>query len=652
MDVRTELVGASDAVIADAIQYADPMVLRGLLYQLTGNERIAATKVTVKSGPVLSTAELARAADLDFVRAEAIAFLKSHRDQGAPNIPPGPPHRIDRSIELALGADIPACDRELWREQLALDPWARGLSAPLPSKQVDFSVAVIGAGMGGLNAGVHLKHVGIPFMMFEKNSEVGGTWFENRYPGARVDTPSRAYTHIFGADFEQPYAFCPRKDNLAYFKWVADKFGLRNSIQFDTEVTTVIWDEGAKLWEITANGPNGRISQRVNAVIASVGFLSRPNLPTIAGMQEFKGPAFHTARWPADLDLTGKRVAVIGTGATGYQTVPEIAKRAAHTYVFQRTPNWCSDVADYLAPFPPQATWLDRNFPYFTNFTRLSLSWIYGPEALPRALHIDPNFKDPHARSAHNKQLREHMLAFIQWKLESRPELMEKMIPEAPPLSARLIVVDSQECIYDALLRDNVTLVSDPIEQIKPRGIRAAGNEYPVDIIVYATGFKANDFLWPMEVRGRDGVRIEELWGNDGARAYIGTLLPGFPNFFMLYGPNTNNMGGLGIVDLEEMMTRFALECFKGLITEEKQSVDVTTDAYWRYNAELDSQEAQMIYMDPRASNYYRNTHGRSAVNLPIDIRRMWRWLRHPTMPSSDTDGGIRPYFGEDLIVR
>jgi 4-hydroxyacetophenone monooxygenase len=678
MTDKSELLTATDETIDNAVKYADPMVFRGLLYQLTGDESIAATLATTAyirdSKPdsaskdfalVQSKADVSNASEVAMIQSKAAAFLKSYRDQGAPDIPCGPPERLPRSLSLVTGSDIPASELEMWLEQLALDPWARGLvwQGPPPSQDLrKFVVAVIGAGMGGLNAAVQLKHAGIPYFVIEKNDEVGGTWYENQYPGARVDSPSRTYTHIYGVDFEYPNAFCLQRENLRYFKWVADHFNIRNDITFKTEVKSVVWDETAKLWGIKADSPDGPRVWRANAVIASVGFLSRPNMPSIEGMETFEGNAFHTARWPAGFDLKGKRVAVIGTGATGYQLVPELAKLAGHTFVFQRTPNWCFDTKSYLDPFPAQVNWLDRNFPYIRNFIRFRLSWLAGPETFSPIMRIDPQFEDPHARSAFNKKIREQQLAFIKRKLASRPDLIEKMTPVAPPYSARPIIVDTDYSIYDALLRDDITLVTDPIRKIIPNGIEVqGGGEYPVDIIVYATGFKANDFLWPMEVRGRGGKRVEELWEKDGARAYLGTMLPGFPNFFMIYGPNTNNFGGLQIVDFEEMVTRFALQCIGGLITQQKRTIDVSLDAYSRYNDEVDRAEALMIYKDPRAHNYYKNDSGRSAANNPIDIRKIWTWLRNPLDgrvngeqsgdPEAIASRVVRPYFREDLIV-
>ena len=665
MTEQSELLTATDETIDDAVKYADPMVLRGLLYQLTGDQSIAATEAATITIRNTDLTTVSNPSDLALLQSKAAAFLKSYRDQGAGDVPYGPPERLRRSLSLAAGTDLPGSEFELWLEQLALDPWARALvwQEPPPAQELrKFSVAVIGAGMGGLNAAVQLKHAGIPYFVIEKNDEVGGTWHENRYPGARVDSPSRTYTHIYGVDFEYPNAFCPQSENLRYFKWVADHFDIRKDITFKTEVKSVIWDETAKLWEIKADGPDGPRVWRANAVITSVGFLSRPNMPSIEGMETFEGKAFHTARWPVGLDLKGKRVAVIGTGATGYQLIPELAKLAGHTFVFQRTPNWCFETRGYLDPFPPQVNWLDRNFPYIRNFIRFRVGYLTGPEFVLKSMRSDPEFKDQHARSARNKIAREQQIAFIKSKLASRPDLIEKMIPVAPPYSARPVIVDANYCIYDALLRDDVSLVSDRIARIKPNGIEVEGGaEYPLDIIVYATGFKANDFLWPMEVRGRGGKPIEELWEKDGARAYLGTMLPGFPNFFMLYGPNTNNFGGLQIVDFEEMVTRFALECLAGLITRKKRSIDVSLDAYWRYNAEVDRAEALMIYKDPRANNYYKNESGRSAANCPIDVRKIWTWLRNPAGGRADgrqlgdaeaiDSPVVRPYFGEDLVM-
>ena len=218
----------------------------------------------------------------------AAAFLKAYRDEGAGDLDSGPADRLQHSLGLCAGEEIRDAELDMWLETLAVDPWARSYTwsaEPSADQLAGFSVAVIGAGMGGLNAAVQLKHAGIPFTVLEKNAGVGGTWFENRYPGVRVDSPSRTYTHTYGVDFPFPNPFCPQSENEKYFNWVADTFDLRRDIQFDTEVTSAVWDEDASVWEIRAEHPDGPRTWKVNAVISCVGFLARPNVPPIAGME-------------------------------------------------------------------------------------------------------------------------------------------------------------------------------------------------------------------------------------------------------------------------------------------------------------------------------------------------------------------------------
>lgn len=665
-----ELLQASDATIDDAVRHADPMALRGLLYQLTGDEELRGTELrTVVIGGFRELRMVASPDEAATIRERAAAFLKSYRDSGAGEWQAGPAGRLPASLALAAGEDIPAEELDNWLEELAIDPWARGLTWSSPDKAREaaagFEVVVIGAGMGGLNAAVQLKRAGIPFTVLEKNAGVGGTWWENRYPGARVDTPSRTYGHLYGVSFEKPYPFCPQPENEKYLNWVADTFAVRGDIQFHTEVRSAEWDDAAAQWAITADHPDGRRTVRASAVITSVGFLSRPNIPHFDGIEDFRGQWFHTARWPEGLNLAGKRVAVIGTGCTGYQMIPEIAKETEHVYVFQRTANWVYEAPGYLAPFPAQVSWLDRNFPYLANFSRFRTAFMQRPQNSLPGLRVDPGFRDEHAVSPINKKIRDERIGFLHSKLGHRPDLLEKMTPKAPPMSARPVLVDKDYSIVDVLLNDNVTLVSDGVGRVTPDAIELPdGTRCPVDVIVLATGFKANDFLWPMEIRGRGGQRVEDLWARDGARGYLGTMLPGFPNFFMIYGPNTNLLQGMQIIGMEEITTRFVLESIGGLIESGRRVVEVTEDAYWRYNAEVDRAEKLMTYMDARADSYYQNEFGRSAANGPLDTRLLWNWLRDPAgrRPASARLAidpsllgqyqAIDPRFGADLIVR
>jgi 4-hydroxyacetophenone monooxygenase len=627
---RPELLSADDAVIDDAIAHADPMVLRGLVYQLTGDPEVAATgAITVQAG-YADVVSPATEADVALLRRKGAAFLKAYRDSGAGAIDIGPRDRLAASLGLMLGQTLQGESLQHHLEELAIDPAARSLrwrEKPDPARLKDFTVTVIGAGMGGLNAALQLRQAGFPFTVLEKNTGVGGTWWENRYPGARVDTLSRSYTHIFGVDFPYPNPYCDWRENAKYFNWVADTFDLRRHIQFETEVKALTWDEAAGEWQIDIDGPDGARTLRSRAVITAVGFLSRPNLPKLPGAETFAGAAWHTARWPEGVDLKGKRVAVIGTGATGYQMIPEIALEAAHVTVFQRTPQWLSPVPGYRSPFPPQVNWLDRNLPFHTNFMRARNCTL---DRVANVAHIDPDFKDPHATSPLNKRARDVSIAFLERKLRD-PALVAAMTPAHPVWSARAIVVDTEYCVLDALLRDNVTLVTNGIANIEPRGVVAKdGTLHEADVIVYATGFHATEFLYPMTITGRGGQTIAALWSKDGARAYLGCMMPGFPNLWTIYGPNTN--AGLQVASFHEKTALYALQCMEALVLGKGDAMEVRPDAFWRYNRLVDERNLTKAWSDPRARNYYWTEHGRSATMNPFHAAEMSGFLRKPDL--------------------
>jgi 4-hydroxyacetophenone monooxygenase len=572
---------------------------------------------------------IAGAEDVALLRRKAVEFLRDHRDRGAGAIPIGPEERLPTSLSLTLGEDLDDEEAEFCGEELALDPWIRSLQwrEPPPAERLQgFSVTVIGAGLGGLNVALMLKRAGIPYTVIEKNSGVGGTWFETRYPGARVDTPSRGYTHIFGAHFPYSSPFCGWAENQEYFDWIADVFELRAEIAFDTEVRSLTWDEDASLWEIEVDGPEGRRVLRSNAVITAVGFLNRPQLPQIEGMDTFEGESWHSSHWPDEADLS-RRYAVIGTGCTGYQLVADLALKSEQVVAFQRTPQWCFGVPGYLSPFPADVAWLDRNFPYYTNFMRVRT--LGTGKAFWRLTEVDPDFDDPYTVSPLNKVTRDASLSFLERKLGHRPDLMAAMTPAHPPWSARAVMVDSDYCVLDAIQRDNVTLVTEGIRRINATGLETVdGVQHDVDVIVYATGFHASDYLYPMKVTGRGGRTLEEYWRVGGPRAHRFCMVPGFPNLWSVYGPNTN--GGLGPNAFHELVTRYALECLQHLILDDKRAIEPTEAAYRRFNEDVDERNARKVWSDPRAHSYYWTEHGRSVVMCPFTGPDIWRLLRHP----------------------
>ena len=627
--VRPDLLEASDETIDDALTHAEPMLLRGLLYLLTGDEEGAATQLEMVGTGYRQVLGIANQEDVAMLRQKVGAFLRAYRDAGAGEVPIAT-DRLPTSLRLAVGIELDDKDMGLYFEELGLEAWSRRLdwqTAPPAERIEQFSVTVIGAGMGGLTAALQLKRAGISYTVFEKNSGVGGTWFENSYQGARVDTPSRAYSNTFGVDFGYPNPFCLQKDNERYFNWVADTFDLRDDIVFDTEVRSLTWDEKVCEWEIVIDGPDGERTVRSNAVITAVGFLNRPNIPAIEGMADFRGPSWHTARWPEDLDLRGKRFAVIGTGCSGYQMIPELALEADQVTVFQRTPQWLMPTPGYRSPYPPQVNWLDRNLPFHANFMRFRAS--ASARSFAPLSDIDPDFHDdPNACNPSNKRLRDACIEFLKSKLGD-PEMVATMTPPHPVLSARPVNVDTEYSIIDAIQRENVTLVTQGIGRINESGIEAGdGTQHDVDAIIYATGFHATEYLFPMSITGRDGKTIEETWADGGARAYLGSMVPGFPNLWSIYGPNTN--GGFGPANFHELVTVYALQCMERLILDDKREIEVKPDVYWRYNKLLDERNARKVWSDPRAHNYWWSDHGRSATMCPLSSRELWHLMRHP----------------------
>jgi 4-hydroxyacetophenone monooxygenase len=624
-----ELLRASDEEIEAFVADADPMTLRGLLHQLTADPAMAATPVGEVPTMYTPISALTDPAAIATVRRAAVGFLRAHRDRGAPEIDPGPRDRLRTSIELALGETLPDAAVELCLEELALDhlPRRHELRAPAPAAD-EFSVVVIGAGIGGISAAIHLRECGIAFTVIEKNAGVGGCWHDNEYPGCRVDVPSRAYSHTFGVGYPWRHWFAPRAENNDYLQWCVDTYGVREHIRLDTEVTALTWDEASSRWRIDLVGADGRTeSMTANAVISAVGFLSRPRLPEIEGMGDFEGPAFHTAWWDGDVEVEGKRFAVIGTGCSGMQLVPELERLGAEVTVFQRSASWLLDVPIYRDELPEGVRWLGRNMPYFRNFEKLRAVWMVGDHIAASWYMKDPDWDDPDSVSAITASARQVALEHLERKLGDRPDLLAACTPDSPILASRPVVDNGW---LDAIAGPRVELVTEAVTRIVPEGVvTGSGRTVEVDAVVYATGFQASKYLWPMEVTGRDGT-LEELWAEDGARAHLGIAMPGFPNLFCIYGPNTNSNQGTLPTMGAELQTRFAIQCIDALLTSGATAIEVTREAYDASNRRLDERLASTIYADPRLQTYYVNEHGRSSTQSGWSTLEYWTMTRSP----------------------
>ncbi|MEO8811591.1 MAG: NAD(P)/FAD-dependent oxidoreductase [Caulobacteraceae bacterium] len=560
------------------------------------------------------------------IRMRAKAAIQAHL-AGAPMPSPPSADTIRTMMDFVAGADIPAHYAPFLMDELGLGgidtKTPRWDEPDLKTAAAGMKVIVVGAGMSGLLTAIRLKQAGVPFTVIEKDTDVGGTWLENVYPGCRVDNPNHMYSYSFEPNHDFPQFFSTQPVLLDYFRKVAARYDLRRHIRFETTVEEATFDEDRAIWRVTVKSRDGTVETlEANALITAVGQLNRPRYPDIDGLETFAGPAFHSARWRHDVDLSGKRVAVIGTGASAYQFVPAIAPKVAHMEIFQRTPPWMSPAPHYHHDVPEGKKWLLEHVPFYGKWYRFYLFWTL-TDGVYEAVKADPDWTGaPQAVGAANAELRAMLAEAMRLQAPDRPDLLEKVIP-AYPFGGKRPLVDNGVWI-EALRRDNVDLVTEPIERIVPAGIVTRdGVEHPADVILYGTGFHASRFLWPMRIVGRGGTDLHEAWGGD-ARAYLGMTTPGFPNLFILYGPNTNIVVNGSIIFFSECSVRYVLGCLKLMAETGSSTLEVKREVHDAFNRKVDAANGQMAWGSPHVTSWYKNAMGRVSQNWPFPIVDYW----------------------------
>ena len=560
------------------------------------------------------------------VRDMAKAAMLAH--MAGKKLPPPPDFAtIRRMMDFIAGAEIPERYVPFLKEELGIavedtrDPkWD---TPKLKSAAAKMKVVIIGAGLSGLLSAIRLQQAGVKFVIVEKNADVGGTWYENAYPGCRVDNPNHMYSYSFEPNHAFPYHFSTQDVLHAYFRRIADKYGLRAHIRFETTVEEARFDEKTAHWHVRVKTKDGRHETLdANAVISAVGQLNQPKLPDIKGRDTFKGPAFHTARWRHDVDLAGKRVAVIGTGATAFQVIPEIAPKVDKLLVFQRSAPWLGPTPNYHDKVADGKKWLLEHMPTYGKWYRFWLFWTL-TDGILDAVAVDPSWNDTsRAVSPMNEMLRGLLIEKMREQIPSRPDLLEKVTPDYPFGSKRS--VRDNGVYLAALARPNVDLITTGIAEITPTGIRTEdGVEHAVDVIVYGTGFHASDFLRTYNIVGRGGVELRERWKGD-ARAYLGMTVPGFPNFFTIYGPNTNIVVNGSIIFFSEASVRYIVNCLRLLADTGAATMEVKSDVHDAFNARVDAENLKMAWGVPNAKSWYKNAHGRVSQNWPFKLVDYW----------------------------
>ena len=638
MDARSRYAGEpitdDDATIAAALEDVSVPTLLVSLVHLTGDASILDGPLRPAGVYLNEVQGFMSEADQAAARAFALEKIVAYRDGGCVLPPPPDSDTVRRMMAFLLAQDVPDEYVPLMLEELELDgadardfDW--GAAIPAEAK-AGFHVVVIGAGMSGLLAGIRLSHAGIPFTIVEKNAGVGGTWWENRYPGCRVDVGNHFYCYSFAPDDGWTEFFAQQPELQAYFERCMVDYGITDHIRFSTEVSGARWDEATNTWSVAVRAADGATDElTADALISAVGQLNRPKLPDIPGRDGFAGEAMHSARWVDGTDLRGKRVAVIGTGASAFQIVPTVAEETAHLTVFQRSAPWMFPNPNYHVPVGPGVRWALRHLPYYGRWYRFLLFWPACDGGLP-AMTVDPEW--PHqdrSISEINDAARE---VFTQWmvgQVGDDDDLRAKVVPDYVCLGKRTL--QDNGSWLGALIRDDVDLVTDPIERITAHGVVTAdGTEHPVDVIVYATGFHANRYLWPMAIVGRDGAVLGEQWG-DRPTAYLGITVPNFPNLFCLYGPGTNLASGGSLIFHSECQVRYVMGCLTTLLEQPGSALECRPEVHDDYNDRLQEQMAKMVWSHPSIkTSWYFNAEGKVYILSPWRLVDYWAWTRQP----------------------
>jgi cation diffusion facilitator CzcD-associated flavoprotein CzcO len=458
-------------------------------------------------------------------------------------------------------------------------------------------VLIVGSGFSGLGMAVRLREAGTDdFVVLERAGEVGGTWRDNTYPGATCDVPSHLYSFSFAPNPDWSRSFSPQPEIQAYLQACAERFGIRPHIRFGHELLDARWDGDDARWEVTTS--TGACF-RARVLISATGALSEPSVPAVPGLEQFQGTTFHSARWDHDHDLTGERVAVVGTGASAVQFVPQVQPRVGRLHLFQRTPPWVLPRWD--RSIRPVERWLFRHFPVTQRLARTGLYWA-------REAYVVGFAFDPRLMRAAERLARRHLARQV-----PDPVLRAKLTPDYTIGCKRILISND---FYPSLGQPNVEVVTDGIAEVRPTSIvTTTGAEHPLDTIIFGTGFHVTDFPAAARIRGRGGLRLSDHW-RDGMSAHRGTTVPGFPNLFLLVGPNTG-LGHTSQIFMIESQIAYVMDALRHLEAAGAGStVEVRPEAVAEWNRGIEQAMRSTVWTTG-CDSWYLDEHGRNTTLWP-----------------------------------
>ncbi|RAV07594.1 cyclohexanone monooxygenase [Mycolicibacterium sp. GF69] len=607
---------------------ADAGVLVAVLAQLTGDPSVV-DRYGPKITHVPDPPERAGTTDAQTRGALVAAVIEAIDTPRPPEAPaPDDPRLFTRLLPVALGSEVEDEFVPLLLEQGGFQLSQPTLPRTVPIPETT-TVAIVGAGLAGIITALAAADAGVRYQIFDRNDEAGGTWLTTKYPGIGVDTPSAYYSlsRAVNPDWTSYYPQGAEYQN--YLVALVDKYGLREHTRFGTEVEALCWDDERKQWQIHAIDRDGnRDVSYATVVVTAAGYLNRPRWPEVPGRDSFTGISIHSAQWDPSLDLSGKRVAIIGAGCTAVQIVDACVDEVEHLTVFQRQPHWVAPRKRSSDDVPEFRRYLGRHVPYYANWHRLKSYWATADNNYPVILR-DPEWAEEHLSiSPANDVLLQMCMTYITETFGEGTELAKKVTPDFAPYGKRII--RDPGGYYAALTRDHVDVQASEPAEVNQRGIVTQdGRQIDLDVIIYATGYHL-DFLSTLDIRGRDGRTLRAEWG-DSPRAYRGGTVPGFPNLFINSAPNYSPGHGAGANFSMEVMAHYIIECLQLMALREAATMEVTRDAYEEYVAGIDDAMSRTVWCHtPNAHTYYRSGSGRVVVATPYRLVDLWHQHREP----------------------
>lgn len=613
------------AWLADAIAVANVPTLACVLVHLTGDRRWIEGQFKPSRIRGLDDNDSGGLAPdvQDAIKIAALAAFTAWFDGRAAALPnPGDAQLIEM-MSVSLGEAIPPAYATMIRQDLDL-PGAVPATVPEAAPPPGFDALIIGAGISGLCAAIELAKAGVPYRIVERRQNVGGVWFDNRYPGAACDVPSHLYSFSF-APYPWSRFFAGSREIHHYLEGVASDFDVRSNIDFGLEVIEARYDEDRRQWAVDVVDAAGTVTtRRASILISGVGAFNKPRIPNVPGLDSFAGPSVHTAGYPdAGLDLDRRNVVLVGNGASAMQVAPAIVDRVASLTIVQRTPQWVSPFPKFGQDIPAPLQRLLAEMPLYRRWYRLRLSWAFN-DKLYEALQQDAAW-DGQGRSINriNDSHRRGLTEYMKTELGNAQHLLKDVLPDYPPFGKRMLLDNGW---FRTMARANVTNVIGGVTEVRPHSIVTSdGAEHPADAIIWATGFDVVNLLAPMKIVGRGGRELHADWDGDDARAYLGTVVPGYPNFFCLYGPNTQFGHGGSLITILERQMHYVMSVLRQMFAAGRDEIEVRRDVHDAYNAKVDATHAGMVWMYPGVETYYKNSKGRVVVNNPFRIVDFWR---------------------------